>query len=322
MKLNEYLKMARQSPEPGDKTQYMSMRDKMTSCALVNSQKEIPCVSCTYDADVTKLFDVFSRLKNECGYKLTFNSLMLKILVEGLKSAPKLNAHYKYNHRSLSGRLIIKKHIDVSMPVCTESGETFQIKLLQLENKSLKDTAFAAEDAVKRIQYSDLDEVMFEVSRQRVIGEMTRGRIISPLRQTLSASFGKGKVVHLSQSLKSDFKKISGRKNLQEGYDVKMEELNEGTVCFTNWGTLYDNLNVNITQIPPIYPQVFLFATGRIKDENHVYEDENGNICLKTRKILPMSLNFDHKIGGAADLIPFIKKIDEILENPEIIYTW
>ena len=43
---------------------------------------------------------------------------------------------------------------------------------------------------------------------------------------------------------------------------------------------------------------------------------------IGTKKILPLGLNFDHKIGGAYELMPFIKKLDEIFESPEVMCEW
>ncbi|MBR0348605.1 MAG: 2-oxo acid dehydrogenase subunit E2 [Clostridia bacterium] len=322
MTLKEYMKAARLSPDKEDRIEYMTMSDKMVSNAFVNGQRNSPSVCGTYDANATKFMEVFNKLKSECGYKLTLNTVVIKILIEGLKSTPRLNAHYKYNHTSTSGELIIKKHINVSMAICKSDGTTFQMKLQNLEDKTLEEIALIAADARKRLETSELDEVMFEVSRQRVIGELSKGRIVSPLYQSLSASFGKRKVVHLSKTLKSDFLKIIGKKDLQPDCDVKIEELNEGTVCFTNWGAICDNSNFNIVSGPLLYPQVFLFSMGRLREEKCVYEDENGNLRLGTKQILPFGLNFDHKIGGAYELTPFIKKLDEIFENPEIMYSW
>ncbi len=322
MNLKEYIKKSGLDAEEGDIIKYMSLGEKMTSNVLVNSQRNIPGVSCTYEADVTKLIEVFEKFRSECGYRLTFNSLMLKILVEGLKVAPKLNAHFKYNHRATSGKLIIKKHINVSMAISLEEEKTFQVKIMNLEDKNLEETAFLAEDAQRRLRNTDLEDTMYEVSRQRVVGDLLRGKFLSSFCQTIGACFGKGRAIHLTESLKSDFLKLTGKKSFTSPDGLKLEELNEGTVCFSNWGPLYDNLNVNITYIPVLYPQVFLFATGRTRDTEYVYKDENGNLQLGTKKILPISLSFDHKIGGAKDLVPFIKKLDEIFENPEIILTW
>jgi pyruvate dehydrogenase E2 component (dihydrolipoamide acetyltransferase) len=61
---------------------------------------------------------------------------------------------------------------------------------------------------------------------------------------------------------------------------------------------------------------------GRLREEKFVYEDESGNLRLGSKKILPLGLNFDHKIGGAYELIPFIRKLEEIFENPEVMYNW
>ena len=322
MDLREYIRAARLDPEREDRAEYMTMGDKMLSNVFVNGQRNSPSVCSTYDADVTKFIEVFDSLRAQCGYKLTLNAVMIKVLVEGLKAAPRLNAHFKYNHTTTAGQYIIKKHIDVSMAVCKEDGRTFQMKLQHLEDKSLEEIALTAANARQRLDTADLDEVMFEASRQHIIGELSKGRIITPLRQALSASFGKGKVVRLSETLKSDFLKIIGKKEFQPASGIRIEEVNEGTVCFTNWGAICDNPGFNIVSGPLLYPQVFLFSMGRLREEKYVYEDEKGNLRLGTKKILPLGLNFDHKIGGAYELTPFIKKLEEIFDNPEVMYSW
>lgn len=320
MSFREYLNKARLAPEEGDIIEYMTIRDRLTSNVLVNSQREIPGTACNYDADVTALWEEFRRLKESCGYDITFNTLMLKILVEGLKAAPRLNAHFEYNHRSTSGRLIIKKHIDVALAVCLDTGETFQVKVKHLEDKSLQETAFEAEEVKRRLLNTNLKRVMFKVGGQRMLGLASKGKLISTVSQFRSAYFGKAKIAKFSKLFKKKYRSVNTSGKPYDG--LKIDDFTEGTVCFTNWGTLYDKLDVNITYIPPLYPQVFLFATGRVKDSEYVYKDENGTLQLGTKKLLPLMLVFDHKIGGANDIMPFIKKLDEIFKNPEIIHTW
>lgn len=322
MNFKEYMKAARQTPEKGDKTEHMTLRDKMMSNVFINAQRKSAPVCCTYDADVTKLCEVFERLKGESDYRLTLNTVMLKVLVEGLKAAPRLNAHYYYSHTATAGRLVIKKDINVSMAICKKDGETFQMKLIGLQDKSLKEMAEMAESARERLETADLSEAMFEVSRQRILGEISKGKLITPWIQAITASVGKGKVIHLSETLKSDFLKLTGKKEFEPESGIKVEELNEGTVCFTNWGAICESPSFNIVSGPLLYPQVFLFSIGRLREKKYAYEDENGNVRLGTKKILPLGLNFDHKIGGAYELIPFIKKLDEIFEKPEVVLGW
>ena len=153
-----------------------------------------------------------------------------------------------------------------------------------------------------------------------MLGLASRGKIISTLSQFHSAYFGKGKIAKFSKLFKKKYRTVNTSDKPYDG--LRVDDFTEGTVCYTNWGTLYDNLDVNITFIPPMYPQVFLFATGRVKDAEYVVKDEKGQLDLRTKKVLPVTLVFDHKIGGAHDIIPFIKKLDEISENPGIIRTW
>ncbi len=320
MSFKEYINKASLAPDKGDIIEYMSIRDRLTSNVLVNSQRDIPGTACSYEMDVTELYKEFQILRENCGYKLTFNTLMLKILVEGLKSAPRLNAHFEYNHRKTSGKLIIKKHIDVALAVCLENGETFQVKAHHLEEKNLKETAFEAEEIKRKLQNTNLKRVMFKVGGQRMLGLASKGKIISTLSQFHSAYFGKGKIAKFSKLFKKKYRTVNTSSKPYDG--LKVDDFTEGTVCYTNWGTLYDKLDVNITYIPPLYPQVFLFATGRVTEKEYVTKDENGNLILKTKKVLPTTLVFDHKIGGANDIIPFIKKLDEITENPKIIHQW
>ncbi len=320
MSFSDYIKKASLAPEEGDIIEYMTIRDRLTSNVLVNSQREIPGTACNYEPDITGLYEQFLILRKNCGYNITFNTLMLKVLVEGLKAAPRLNAHFEYNHRATSGRLIIKKHIDVALAVCLDSGETFQVKVKHLEDKNLEETSFAAEEVKRKLNNTNLKRVMFNVGGQRMLGYAAKGKIGTTLAQFRSAYFGKAKIAKFGKLFKKKYRTL---KTSEKPYDgLRVDDFTEGTVCFTNWGTLYDGLDVNITYIPPLYPQVFLFGTGRIKDSEYVTKNADGALELKTKKVLPICLVFDHKIGGAADIMPFIKKLDEIFQNPEIIHTW
>ena len=319
MDFKKYMKEATLAPEDGDITEYLNIRGRLLSNVLVNAQRDIPSVACTYDADVTKLLKVYNELKENSSFRLTFNTLMLKILAECLKEAPRLNAHAEYNHRKTSGRLIIKKHIDVAVAVRLQNGETFQVKVKQLEEKSLKETAEAVEEIKEKLKETNMKRVLFNLAGKRMAGYAAKGKIITTLSQFTSAYFGKAKIAKLSKLFKKKYYTSSQPKKKNS---LKLDDFSEGTVCFTNWGTLYDGLDVNITYIPPLYPQVFLFGIGRTKKEKDVFKNEEGVVDIEYKDILPVTMVFDHKIGGASDLVPFIRALDKILENPEIIKEW
>lgn len=321
MSFKEYLRVATLAPEEGDEIEYLGIRSRVACNALVNSQRNIPGTGCNYEADITGFWEEYEKLREECEYPLPFNTLMMKVLVEGLKSAPRLNAHFEYKHTSSSGRLIIKKHIDVSMPVCFENGETFTVKVRQLENKSLEEIALQIEEIKAKLKNTNFRKVLFNVAGQRMFGYAVKGRLFSTFAQFITGYVGKGKVAKFSKLFKKSSYRHEGYKKDSVG-SLKVEDFTEGTVCFTNWGTLYKDLKVDITYIPPLYPQVFMFGTGKVKDVKDVYRNEKGELDYRMKKVLPIMMVFDHKIGGAADLMPFIEKMDEIFEHPEIIRSW
>lgn len=319
MSFKEYINQAKLAPEEGDIIEIMDVRSRVFSNALVNAQREIPAVSCTYNADITKFWEAYEDLKRMCDYALPFNTLMIKLLVEGLKVAPRLNAHVEYNHHSTSGRLIIKKHMDVTVPVCTEDGTTIQVKARHLEDKSLAEIAEQLEELKYRLSKTGTKHAYFNVAAKRMAGYAAKGKITTTFAQFRSAYFGKNKIAQFSKLFKKK-KHAGGTKPKYEG--LRADDFTEGTVCFTNWGTLYDRLDVSVNYINPMYPSVFLLAAGRVKEETYAFKNEQGQVDIGTKKILPLTLIFDHKIGGAVDIMPFIRKLDEVFENPEIIKEW
>ena len=313
MDVKEFLRGALTAPEEGDKVEYFNLKARVSGNVLTNAQRNIPSPGYNYEADITKFWEEYQNLKKNCGYHLSFNSLMMRVLVEGLKEAPRLNAHLEYNHTASCGRLIIKNHIDVAMPIFLENGETFPVKVRAIENKSLKEIAEQIDNILERVKKTNLDWVLFDNIAQRMVGFVLKGKLWSSFRQVTSGYFGKYKVGKISDL----FHPVERHEDSLEMYDV-----NEGTVCLTNWGPLYEGLTGNVTYTPLLFPQVFLMAMGNMRDIEYPFKNEKGEVDLATKKVLPITLMFDHRIGGFADVMPFIKKLDEIFANPEVIREW
>lgn len=313
MSFKDFINASLNKPLPEDKVEYFNLKSRVSSYILTKAQQNSPTCGYNYEADITKLWGVFQELKNNCGYELSFNTLMMKVLVEGLKEAPRLNAHLDFNTTSSCGTLIMKEHIDVAMPVLLESGETFPIKVRETENKSLKELAEQISELLEKLPKTNVNRVLFDVIAQRVVGLMLKGDVKSTISQVFTGYVGKHKVA----KVKGIFKHAP-----RDGSCLLMKDLNEGTVCMTNWGILYDGLNGNVTYTPLLYPQVFLFAMGVVRDTDYAFRNEKGEVDIGTKKVLPITLMFDHRIGAFNDVMPFIKKLDEIFQNPEVIKEW
>lgn len=311
--IKEFLRGALTAPEKGDTVEYFNLKARVSGNVLTNAQRNIPSPGYTYEADVTEFWEEFQKLKKECGYHLTFNTVMMKVLAEGLKVAPRLNAHLEYNHTASCGRLIVKKHIDVAMPIILESGETFPVKVRAIEGKSLKEIAEQIDEIMYRVTKTDFNGVLFDTISQRMVGFVLKGKLWSSFRQISTGVIGKYKVSKVTAMFE---------KKVKHEDSLGINDLNEGTVCLTNWGPLYKEMNGLVTYTPLLYPQVFLMAVGNMRDKEEVFRNEKGEIDLRAKKVLPITLIFDHRIGGFNDVMPFLRKVDEIFANPEILREW
>ncbi len=313
MSLKEFIAGALNKPEPGDKIQYFDLKHKVSGYILTNAQNSMPAAGYTYDADLTDFFAEFEKLKAECGYHLTFNSVLMRVLVEGLKAAPRLNAHIEYNNLTTCGRLIIKKHINVAMPIIMESGQTFPLKVNHIEDKSLREISEQIDDLMERYEKTDVDKVLSDMIAQRLVGFMLKGKIVSTLAQVIPAFIGKGKVASLAGL---------GEHAPTDGSWLRTNELNEGTVCLSNLGPLRSDLDGFVAYGPLLYPQVFLMTVGSVHDKAVPFKNEDGVVDIATKKVLPITLMFDHRLGGFNDILPFIERINEVFANPKLLREW
>lgn len=313
MSFKYYVQRALAAPEEGDRIEYFNLKARVSGNVLVNAQRNIPTPTYVYEADVTKFYAEYQKLKAECGYQFSFNTLMMRLLVEGLKVAPRLNAHLEYNHTASCGRLIVKKHIDVAMPIFMDGGITFPVKVRAIEDKSLKELSDQIADIMRRLEKTDVDGLLFDLIQQRMLGFVLKGKVVSTMAQIWSGFVGKYSVT----SVKDLFKE-----KVRDPESLSMYDFNEGTVCFTNTGSISRDLTGHISYGPLLYPQVFLFGISNIKDVEYAFKNEKGEVDIGTKKMLPITLAFDHRLGGFGDVIPFIKKLEEVFADPSVIHEW
>lgn len=315
MSERKFLDVALNKPEPGDKIEYFNnIKRRLNGYILTSNQKDQPQAGYCYEIDVTDMWDEYKKLKETCGYKLSFNTIIMKAMVEGLKVAPRLNAHIDFNYKRCCGTLTIKKHIDVAMPVMLDSGETFPVKICGCEEKNLQELQQEIDEMTYKMKNTDIDAVLSDLVVQRIVGFLLKGKISTTISQATAGVIGKHKIGTISGFFQK--KSTEGEKGL------KYYHLNEGTVCFSNWAGLYEGLRGFETTSPLLYPQVFMMGVGGFIEKDFAYRNEKGEIDLKTKKMLPVTLTFDHRIGAFNDVIPFMKRMDEVFENPQEIHQW
>ncbi|MBI4894710.1 MAG: 2-oxo acid dehydrogenase subunit E2 [Candidatus Aenigmarchaeota archaeon] len=93
--------------------------------------------------------------------------------------------------------------------------------------------------------------------------------------------------------------------------EVDLGDLKGGTFTITNVGSLGGIFATPIIN----YPEVAILAVGKMIDRLSV--DKEGKI--RVRKIMPLSLSFDHRVVDGADAAVFMNEIKAYLEDPDRI---
>ncbi len=302
------------------KEEIFGIARKIVSNMTSESWENIPHATMTYDADVTELFKECKKLNADCtdkSKKITINTVMIKILCEGLKAAPKMNTHLVFNRKLVRGTLKYFDHIDVSMPMILPSGEMMTVNMHDMGNKTLSEMTAAINDTARRAKNSNMEEVMFEVSLDNTLTGLKQGKILQTVRRLYGSKMpGKHMVKTLSGSEKKKYYSIPVSDRLTK------HDIEQGTTTISNLGSIYREQKGACALLEIIPPQTTAFAVNSAQKRATVVTDENGKDSIDVRLIMPITIAIDHRALDYGDVVPFMRRLDEIFENPSVIQSW
>ena len=246
-----------------------------------------PHVSYSYEPDVTGLMEVYEDMRDgflaEHGNRLTINILMLKVLAEGIKLAPRMNARIDLprdiDPTNYDGTLTLRESIDVAAPWHLPNGATLSLNMRDCGNKSLAELAAMATDLQQRAEATDFDGLY-----ERMIGATLGGEVIN----------------------------IDGQLNPADMLDGSITVSNIGSICSAPGK--FDMLVV-------IAPQTTAIGISAMQRQPRVCVVD-GEERILPRSVMPITIAFDHRAMGFYDVVPFIDRLEQIFAEPEAIRTW
>ncbi|MBO5935709.1 MAG: 2-oxo acid dehydrogenase subunit E2 [Clostridia bacterium] len=299
-------------------TEHFGLQRKIVANMTSESWQNIPHVTYNYEADMTGILTELKKinLQRKKEDKITVNTLMLKVIAEGLKAAPAMNAHLDYNSFLVRGRIDTFEEINISIPMVMSDGRMMTVNVRGFEKMGLDEISEKIKDVRRRMENTILEEAMYEASFANTINELKKGKILKAAGRLFGAKTGKHRIRLLSGEEKRSYYSISEEDRLT-GYDIE-----QGTVTVSNLGSLDRNLTGSVSLLEIIPPQVAAFGIGAIQDKVICETDSCGVKSADFRKILPICIAFDHRALDFGDVIPFIKRCNQIFENPVIIRNW
>lgn len=300
------------------KTTWFGIQRKIVANTTTESWQTIPHIGYSYEPEVTKFMEMTKQLNasGKFATKITVNTIMLKAIAEALKVAPQLNAQIHFDEKLVKGYVTEFEDIHVSMTWILPNGEMMTINLHDIGNMSLVELTEYIADVSRRIGNTNLDEVMYSISFDDTMGALKRGNVLKAIRRLTGSKLGKHKVKNLRGKEKKEYYKIPETDRLTK------EDIRQGTVCVSNIGSITRGIRGRCTMLAIIPPEVFVICMSSVQKTPVVVTDENGEDKVVPGNVMPMELVFDHRALDFGNLVPFIKKLEDIFNNPEQIMNW
>lgn len=296
------------------KDQHFGIARKIVSNMTAESWETIPHAVISYEPEVTEFLKVMKDINKDATpeKKLTINTIMLRVIVEGLKACPIMNSHIEFNRKLVRGNVKTFKEIDISMPMVLKTGEMMTINMHDMQDKTMSQMRDAIADSVRRANNSDMNEVMFEVSLDNTLQGLKKGKLAQTINRLIGSKTGKHKVKTLSGQAKKDYYSISEKDRLTK------HDIEQGTITVSNLGSVCRNWNGICTILEIIPPQVCAIAIGATQLVPIAEQDGT----VRTGYRLPFTIAFDHRALDMGDVTPFINRLNEIFANPDVIREW
>lgn len=294
------------------------LQRRVVAHMVTESWTSIPHVSYLYEPDVTDFareFDALAASQAATGTKLSFNTIVIRAIVEGLMAAPELNAHVDYNHAKGEGTLRTCDDVNVSVPWIVGDGRMITPVIPNVQSMTLAELSEAVRELGQKISHTDIDELLYRAVVADTAGRLRRLRL-GVLRRIIAATITRHPVRGLPRRTKAEYY------STPEADRLTPENLVSGTVTISNIGSLYKEQRGQFGILEIIPPQVFAVGVGAMQERPGIRVTADGSKEIAIRTVLPMCLVFDHRAVDFGALIPFLKRLDAIFQAPEVVHGW
>ncbi len=297
---------------------YFDIQRKIVANITGDSWREAPHASVSYETDVTALLAELKKLNSErdLEHKITFNTLMLKLIAEAVKCAPEMNAHIHFNAQYVAGSIKQYDNIDISVPMLLPSGQMMTITMPDMDKKSIDEITDYIADVRRRMDKTNLNQTMYDVSIENTMNLMKKGHVIRTVKRLLGAFTGDSKITVLKGKEKKAYEDIPRTERLTK------DDMRQGTITVSNIGSVYRKGNVKTNMINCVKPQVCAICIDSLFNKQVLEKDDKGNIDIADKKYLSFCVTFDHRAIDYDMIVPFFEKMDEFAENPSLIEQW
>jgi len=240
------------------------------------------------------------------GTRLTINSLMLKIIAEGLKKSPEMNAHVQYSRRTGVGHVLLHDEINIATPFKAACGRMITPVIKGVERMTLLDVCRGMDDLKRRVANTHVDLLLLEAAHDDTWKRVRQGQLWMVLRRLWANFVGRDRVTLPSRQVAAAYyqKPAADR--------INVADLLSATILVSNIGSAMRELPGCFVLLEIIQPQTVAIGLAAIQKKPLVITDEEGQETIAVRQVLPMTICFDHRAMDFEALTGFIREVTRL----------
>ncbi|HNR29796.1 MAG TPA: 2-oxo acid dehydrogenase subunit E2 [Candidatus Hydrogenedentes bacterium] len=274
--------------------------------------RSAPHASMGIEFDVTSLVvfvDEMRRGAGDVGPRVTLNSALIKIVAEGVKASPEMNAHIEYRPASGVGKLIVHRAINVAVPLRMPDGRMLTPTLLDVGAKSLFEVCAAMDDLKRRARNTNLDILLHDAALRDTWRRLWEGdwRVLLRVYPNL---FGRDRLRRVPRRERKQYAAIP------EEDRITPENLIAATLLVSNVGSMLQGRHVTVQMLEIIAPQTTAIALASVVRKPLLIRGDDGAERLEIRSVLPMTICVDHRAMDLEHVRGFIDRVEELCACP------
>jgi len=272
---------------------------KIAATSTFSSWKRIPHVSFVCDIDVSPLYEKYQKLKENLRgneLRISLNTIIVKIIAESIKPYQVLYSSFSYNRLIHKMKYEYYETVDINIPWILPTGEMIPFLLKNVANKSLSQVAFEIDNIKKSIEDMNIENEMVTAA-------------INDTKKKLR-KFDLSVVTRIIP-----LKVVKAMTGYKKNNDQNRPEINSNGIIISNVGSLLGDINGRFALLEIIEPKIIAIGISSIEDKIILTEKPEK---YGIKKILPLTIAFDHRAIDFGNIVPFIKNIREKASTYEI----
>lgn len=277
------------------------------------SWESTPHVSILLELDVTDLLSFTRQIAHYPefdGIRVTFNSMMLKIIATAIKHSPQMNAHIRYNKHSSVGSVTLEEDVNIATPMRSEDGRMLTPVLKQADKMTLREVCLGMEDVKRRVRNTDVDCLLLEAGLNDTWERLGSGQLRLVLRRLYANFIGPSRLKRPSRERKHAYRALSPADRITPA------DLLSGTTLVSNIGSAVPDIRAHFGLLEIIAPHTTALGLSAVRRQPMAVMDDTGQESIAIRDVLPISVCFDHRAMDFEHMAGFMRELNRLVTHP------